>query len=321
MSYIKTSLLTAFILSCPYVVFAETVTMTTYYPSPSGNYSNMNVTGSVIFTSGGKSHFVGMEGTSLYFSPGTSAEEDLGMVVSNAGNIGIKKQPGAFALDVNGTIQTLDISMKGGDINTNGGDINAAGGNISAVNGNIQTTGAGNIQTMGAGNIISNSALQGGTLEVTTGLAELKKGAEVTGKLNVTENTTTGTLNVTGIGEAMIVDHNARVKGALTVKEAVTADAFEHHSDERLKEDITPITGAIAKVQAIDGVYFKYKGKEDQRVGFIAQNVEKVLPEVVSTDSDGMKSVDYSSLVPLLVQAIKEQQVMIEKLQGKDKDR
>lgn len=77
-------------------------------------------------------------------------------------------------------------------------------------------------------------------------------------------------------------------------------------SDLRLKENITPLENAIEKVSALRGIYFNLKGKSKREVGVIAQEVEAVLPEVVSTDTQGYKSVDYSKLTPLLIEAVKE---------------
>ena len=79
-------------------------------------------------------------------------------------------------------------------------------------------------------------------------------------------------------------------------------------SDIRFKENITPLENAVAKVSSIRGIYFNNLGEspEEREVGVIAQEVETVLPEVVSEDAEGYKSVDYSKLTPLLVEAIKE---------------
>ncbi len=88
-------------------------------------------------------------------------------------------------------------------------------------------------------------------------------------------------------------------------------------SDERLKENIIAITGALPKLEQINGVYYNMKDKAQgvpREVGVIAQDVEKVLPEAVSEGADGYKRVDYTKLVPLLIEAVKEQQTQIETL-------
>ncbi len=98
----------------------------------------------------------------------------------------------------------------------------------------------------------------------------------------------------------------------------VYASQYLYSSDERLKEHIKPIYNSLWKVLQLKGVSFNWnsgarKGQAD--IGVIAQDVEKVLPEAVHTDEKtGMLSVDYPRLVPLLINAIKEQKDEIEKL-------
>lgn len=92
------------------------------------------------------------------------------------------------------------------------------------------------------------------------------------------------------------------------------ANAWNTFSDRRWKTDFEVITDAIAKVEAVNGYYYKWKDKPDttMQVGIIAQEIEAILPEIVSTDKAGYKSVDYSKLTALLIQAVKEQQDQIE---------
>jgi hypothetical protein len=96
-------------------------------------------------------------------------------------------------------------------------------------------------------------------------------------------------------------------------------------SDISLKRDINPIQSPLNKVLNLKGITYKLKNESSLKssdpeydkihLGFVAQDVEKIVPEVVSTMQDGLKGIDYSKLVPLLVEAIKEQQVQIEKLE------
>jgi hypothetical protein len=88
-------------------------------------------------------------------------------------------------------------------------------------------------------------------------------------------------------------------------------------SDIRYKSNIKRLTGALDTVKQLKGVTYNYKGNERTSIGFIAQEVEPVLPEVVSTDADGFKSIGYANIVALLSEAIKEQQVMIEQLKAR----
>ncbi len=96
------------------------------------------------------------------------------------------------------------------------------------------------------------------------------------------------------------------------------ANAWNIFSDRRWKTDLAVITNAMEKIEAINGYYYKWRDRPDTtiQVGVIAQEIEAVLPEVVSTDAQGYKSVDYSKLTALLIQGMKEQQVEIGSLES-----
>ena len=92
----------------------------------------------------------------------------------------------------------------------------------------------------------------------------------------------------------------------------------QSNSDERLKENVETIENALDKVSKLRGVYFDMKSRPGVRkIGLIAQEVEQVLPEVVSTnEEDGIKSVAYANVVGLLVEAIKELKDEVDHLKG-----
>ena len=86
-------------------------------------------------------------------------------------------------------------------------------------------------------------------------------------------------------------------------------------SDKRVKDNIVTIGSALEKVLNLRGVYFERKSEiGTRRIGVIAQEIEEILPEVVYTDNDGMKSVSYGSIIGILIEAIKEQHELIKKL-------
>jgi hypothetical protein len=88
-------------------------------------------------------------------------------------------------------------------------------------------------------------------------------------------------------------------------------------SDERLKKNIKPIDNALADICQLEGVTFDWKDTGTQGQGFIAQQVEPIIPDVVNTDEDtGMKSINYVGLIGHLVEAIKEQQTQIDDLKA-----
>ena len=92
-------------------------------------------------------------------------------------------------------------------------------------------------------------------------------------------------------------------------------------SDENLKDNITTITDAVAKVEAIKGVTFKWKENNSESAGVIAQDVEKILPEVVRTvsnpDGNSYKAVNYGGLTSILIEAIKDLSARIKVLEAK----
>lgn len=96
-------------------------------------------------------------------------------------------------------------------------------------------------------------------------------------------------------------------------------------SDRRWKKDISPLKDSLNKVMKLQGVRYNWKIKEfselkfsaTPQIGLIGQDTEKVIPEVVTTDNNGYKGISYEKLVPVLVEAIKEQQNEIEKLKEK----
>lgn len=96
-------------------------------------------------------------------------------------------------------------------------------------------------------------------------------------------------------------------------------------SDERFKMDVRPLDGALDAVGQLRGVRFKWRSEDypsqqfsqAEQIGFLAQEVAHVLPEVVSQGSDGTYSLDYGRLTPLLVESIKEQQAEIEELRSR----
>lgn len=98
-----------------------------------------------------------------------------------------------------------------------------------------------------------------------------------------------------------------------------------YSSDKRLKENISPLSDSLEKISKIRGVEFDWKKNEEihpnegHDVGVIAQEIEEVLPEVVTTRDSGYKAVKYEKIVPLLIEAIKELKAEIDELKDKQK--
>ncbi len=113
----------------------------------------------------------------------------------------------------------------------------------------------------------------------------------------------------------------------LYVNGDITANSIAGTSDVRFKTNIRSVSSALDKIKQLRGVYFNWNqkafpekdfGAQDE-LGFIAQEVEKIVPEIVIKDKtkDEYRSVKYDKLVALLVEAIKEQQKQIDSLKYK----
>ena len=111
-----------------------------------------------------------------------------------------------------------------------------------------------------------------------------------------------GTYNVKSDAFKVMFNGDATLAGNLSV-----------NSDARLKANIISLGSTLTKLLQIDGKSYTMKKDENnkQKIGVLAQDIEKVFPELVS-ESNGIKSVNYQGLVPVLINALKEQQSEIE---------
>jgi hypothetical protein len=103
----------------------------------------------------------------------------------------------------------------------------------------------------------------------------------------------------------------------------IIANAFIISSDKRFKKDIKPIASSLDNILKLRGTSYKFRIDEFEdknfssnlQYGFIAQELKEIFPHLVNTDKDGFLSVNYTAITPVLVEAIKEQQVKIELLE------
>ncbi len=95
---------------------------------------------------------------------------------------------------------------------------------------------------------------------------------------------------------------------------SIGGTAFYYRSDVKLKKNIETLDNALQKITSLRGVKFNWKEDGRADIGVIAQEVEKVFPEVVHTGNKGIKSVEYANLIAPMIEAIKEQQKQIEEL-------
>ena len=91
-------------------------------------------------------------------------------------------------------------------------------------------------------------------------------------------------------------------------------------SDQRLKKDIRPLGSVLENIEAINAYTYYWKEEQNDKnkqVGFLAQELEQIYPELVRTDAQGYKSVAYQNLVPVLLQAIKELKAELDAMKTK----
>jgi hypothetical protein len=181
-------------------------------------------------------------------------------------------------------------------------------------------------------------------------IQQLEAGAMETGTLQTRDTVTVGNnLNVRGgltvsasalINGSLSVNSNALINGGLSVNNGpvgiglgVSAPsytlqvngsvagvgAYNNLSDARYKTNITTLNHALDKVMAMRGVKYDWRIAEypqlrfdaKPQLGFIAQEIKGVLPEAVSQDAQGNYSIAYSEVIPVLVEAVKDQQMEI----------
>lgn len=124
-------------------------------------------------------------------------------------------------------------------------------------------------------------------------------------KTHVVNQTVEETINLDG------ASGNINISGTLT-----------QSSDERLKKDIKTIDGALNKTLDMRGVSYTWKDdaeNENPQIGVIAQELEEIFPELVRTDENGMKSVNYAQMTAILIEAVKELNTLVEDLKSENK--
>ena len=181
----------------------------------------------------------------------------------------------------------------------------------------------------GSSQVITANSITLGTHTTGDYVASLVQGTGVT----ITNNSGETATPTISIGQAVGTSANVQFSsiGVGTTASGTggeiraTGDITAYYSsDIRLKENIQPIQNALEKVESISGNTYDWKvGYEEfhshkgNDVGVIAQEIEKILPQIVTNRDNGYKAVQYEKIIPLLIEAIKELSVKIKRLENK----
>ena len=151
------------------------------------------------------------------------------------------------------------------------------------------------------------------------------KSSLVIGEYNLTGSTVTSSADQFSLDNTAFVIGNGadsdNRSDALVVKfngDTTLAGNLNINSDARLKSNIISLGSTLSKLLQIDGKSYTMKKDESERqkIGLLAQDIEKVFPELVS-ESHGVKSLNYQGLVPVLINALKEQDAMMKEQESK----
>ena len=276
-------------------------------------------------------------GSTTNFATDVKTQLNTNTVVSGSGQINVASTTGDIALGtrtsgnyvaslVAGTNITLSNNSGEGATPTIGLTNNAItiAGTSTSLGGTITAeqirTAIGTVVT-GSSQISLGSASGNIALATqTTGdyVASLVAGTGVTLSNNSGENATP----TIAIGQSVATNAtptfgNLTINGSINATGDITA---YYTSDKRHKNNIQPITDALLKVSKLNGVTWEWNDdvhevtKSTPKTGLIAQEVQEVLPEVIKEREDGFLALDYSKMMGLMVEAIKEQQTQIHNL-------
>lgn len=267
-----------------------------------------------------------------------------GLYVNSSGNVGVGTTSPTQALDLAGSNNNITFSSSIGPHQIlTGGTTHLAlmpgSGNVGI--GTTSPTAA--LQVVGAGKFSSSLTLNDRITYTSNGPSILSSGG---GTFSILNSSSLATLSLTNTGSAGIGGTAAGTNPSLFAGEngnvgvGTTAPGFKFQvqvdattqghvasdglwsntSDIRLKKNITNLEDPLDKILGLRGVRFDFISEETKasapggHIGFIAQEIEKIIPEVVETDKQGIKSVSYAGLTPVLVGAVQDQQKQIDEL-------
>ncbi|MFV3409014.1 tail fiber domain-containing protein [Bdellovibrio bacteriovorus] len=256
------------------------------------------------------------------------------MTVDIAGNVGVGTASPITPLHVNGaaiigTGNTTFTNASNWVFGSSNSITNSGGGNASSMNivgssnaiitnllnfsysldvfgrSNTVNANSGNSVVIGrSNNVTSSNSVTIGNSITNSVLGSLQMGISNTAKMTILSS---GYFGINTTTPSVALEVNGDVKAA----------SYLYTSDARLKKDVVTLPLALENVLKLRGVNFVWKNNGEKTMGFIAQEVEAVYPELVRTDKQsGYKAVQYGNIVAVLVEALKQEHA--ERLQDKE---
>jgi len=298
-----------------------------------GFINNTNITAGLQTPASFEISGSGLLGTTL--GVGTSATIGTTLSVGNGMTVGAVGTPGNILMSVddswigrgstitsprvafNTATEVIAISPVGSAI------ISVLKANVSHTALSVNNTGAASgvgIKLSGARNLSTGEV---GYIDFENNDGGLATLARVSAK-NASSNNTNGSFQIALLSGGTMPAANLEqlrlaANGDLVINGKFTSNGIKETSDGRFKKNINSISDALSTVLNLEGVTYNWRTEEfpeksfgeRMEYGVIAQQIEKIVPELVDTDEKGYKSVQYSHMVPLLIEAIKEQQLII----------
>jgi hypothetical protein len=283
------------------------------------------------------------------FSLGVYTNTGTGMFVRNEGKVGIGTVSPTSKLDISDAVDRVMNSSGEGqfEITGNGYTFGIAMGDTTTAlyhNSGARSLTLGTDETprltiLGGGNVGINTTNPGTKLHVSSNGTSAR--FESSGSYSDIQFVSTAGMNFVNFGSAnqFLLYQNGGSASNVTTKIDTSGNAtfkgdvvaYGSPSDIRLKENIKPIESALDKVSKLNGVTFDWKEKTEHLdkegnpinlqqwkhdIGFIAQDVQKVIPELVRENDNGMLSMRHQGIAPILLEAIKELKAEMEELKS-----
>jgi hypothetical protein len=286
-----------------------------YTSESSGPGVRSYIAGITDFDGDGKIIFGTALGSATSLTGGTTTGER--MRIDENGYIGVGVTSPIYTLDVSSGVEVTDeIVMRVANDNNKGvyfaPTADNSSFNINTRSGDTVIVGSpGESLVIGSNATFAGFRFSGATSAVTiTSLGWLGLGGQYTNSAEQPSQQ----LDVQGNGRFRAVGATAFFANLNITSDGTLTTAT---SDIRLKENIEPLNNSLEKLLQLSGVTYSWIGQEEKRIGFIAQEVEKVIPELVFTNNnteDKIKGIHLDNITAVLVEAIKEQQKIIDEL-------